>query len=145
MVNSRWWNDDDAIMIDRSPGPGVIPYSFRIIPSVLLSAQIHRQINTPPPSFWLPSWGTGGQTRTENLEYPDWDSNPQPWNCQSNPYPSHWTIQAALTKSKFQEKGICFTTSCSLLYFVCHCIWACYTTILYQNTFCKDFLSRSYG
>ena len=36
------------MMIDKSPGPGIIPYSFRIIAGVLLGAQIHRQIYTPP-------------------------------------------------------------------------------------------------
>ena len=46
-VNSQRWSDDDEMMIDRSPGPRIIPYSFRIIPSVLLGAQIHRQIYTP--------------------------------------------------------------------------------------------------
>ena len=39
------------MMIARSPGPGIIPYTFRVITSVLLGAQIHRQRVTPPGPF----------------------------------------------------------------------------------------------
>ena len=42
-------NDVDKILIDRSRRPGKkSTYSFRIILSVLLGAQIHRQIYPPP-------------------------------------------------------------------------------------------------
>ena len=41
------------------PGPGIIPYSFRIISSVLLGAQIHRQMLPPP--FLITLLATGGK------------------------------------------------------------------------------------
>ena len=54
--------DEVMMMIDRSPGSGIIPYSFRIILSVLLGAQIHRQINIPTPGpFDNPFGALGGE------------------------------------------------------------------------------------
>ena len=55
-------------MIFRSLELGIIPYSFRIIPSVLLGAQIHRDLHTPGP-FDNPVGALGGEPGQKNSEY----------------------------------------------------------------------------
>ena len=92
MVNSRWWSDDDEMMIDRSPGPGIIPYSFRIIPSVLLGAEIHRQIYTPPVLLITQS-GRWGANQDRKIQNDRTGTRTQDLQVAIQPF-SHWTILA---------------------------------------------------
>ena len=68
-IRIRQWSDEEELIIERGPGRGIIPYSLRIIPSVLLGAQIHRQVNTLPVLLITQS-GHWGWTRIENSDTP---------------------------------------------------------------------------
>ena len=72
------------MMIDRSPGPGYNPYYLRIIPSVLLAAQIQSDFHPFSSLILITQPGSWGRIKL-NIQRPDMDSKSRPSDCRPNP------------------------------------------------------------
>ena len=123
MVNSQRWSDDNKIIIDRSPGLGIIPYSSWIIPSVLLGAMVHTSIYrfTHPRSFWQPGSGHWGENQDRKIQITRTGTRTRDFQVVIQPF-SHWTILAPLyIVWKFEEDLLKINNG--IAYFVFSWFW----------------------